>query len=257
MPAVPDRAQPGKAQSAPELREVWGVLSSDERHRAFDALPRTEREDFFLSLSAREQAQLVLEFPAHRRRVWMRLLAPDDAVDLIQEAPPEERETLVDVLDDFGRREVRALLAYAEDAAGGLMSPRFARARPDMTPEEAITYLRKQAREHLETVQYIYVTDEQQRLLGVLSVRQLFEARADRLVSDIMTTEVVTVGEDLDQEAVSHLFAQHDLAAIPVVDAQHRIKGIVTVDDIVDVFQEEATEDIQKFGGMEALDAPY
>ncbi|MGE3512064.1 MAG: CBS domain-containing protein, partial [Vicinamibacterales bacterium] len=196
MPAVPDHSGALGALSASELREAWGVLSRDERHRAFDALPRTEREDFFLSLSAREQAQLILEFPSHRRRVWMRLLAPDDAADLIQETPSEERETLVAVLDDFARKEVRALLAYAEDAAGGLMSPRFARARADMTPEEAITYLRKQAREHLETVQYIYVTDDQQRLLGVLSLRQLFEAPPGRLVRDVMATDVVTVGED-------------------------------------------------------------
>jgi magnesium transporter len=257
MSAAPDNPGIVSDHSTLDLRDAWSGLSSEARHEAFDALPRTEREDFFLTLSARDQAQLILEFPPDRRRVWMRLLAPDDAADLIQEAPSADREALVDVLDDFTRKEVRALLAYAEDAAGGLMSPRFARARPDMTPDEAITYLRKQAREHAETVQYIYVTDDQQRLLGVLSLRELFEAPSDRLVKDVMTTDIVTVGETVDQEVVSRLFAEHDLAAMPVLDAMGRIKGIVTVDDIVDVVQEEATEDIQKFGGMEALDAPY
>ena len=99
--------------------------------------------------------------------------------------------------------------------------------------------------------------DAQQHLLGVVSLPRAVPGRAGKRVRDVMQTDVVTVREDMDQEAVSRLFAQHDLMAIPVVDAEGRMKGIVTVDDIVDVVQEEATEDIQKLGGMEALDAPY
>jgi magnesium transporter len=137
------------------------------------------------------------------------------------------------------------------------MNPRFARLRPDATVDEAISYLRRQARERLETIYYVYVLDEQQRLLGVVSFRELFAAPPDRRVRDIMHVDVVTVREDQDQESVSRVFAQHDLAAIPVLDAEDRVKGIVTVDDIVDVVEEEATEDIQKVGGMEALGVPY
>src|SRR5581483_7358734 len=146
---------------------------------------------------------------------------------------------------------------YAEDRAGGLMSPRYARVRPDMTVDEAITYLRRQARENLETIYYAYVLDAAQHILGVVSFRELFTARPEQRVRDIMELDVVTVPEDMDQESVSQLFARHDLAVIPVVDDEGRMKGIVTVDDIVDVVQEEATEDIQKIGGTEALDAPY
>ena len=244
-------------KSAADLRDAWALLSPEERHQAFDLLPRTEREDFFLSLSAREQARMILNFPAHRRRVWMRLLPPDDSADLVQEAPSEERENLLELLDDFSRKEVRALLAYAEDAAGGLMNPRFARVRPNMTTDEAISYLRRQTREHAETVQYIYVTDISQRLLGVSSFRELFAATPGTLVRDIMNTDLVMAGENDDQESVSRLFAEYNLVAIPVVDAEGHMKGIVTLNDIVDVVQEEATEDIQKYGGMEALDAPY
>jgi len=243
--------------TAADLRDAWPLLSAEERHPAFDQLPRTEREDFFISLSAREQARMLLEFPPHRRRVWMRLLAPDDAVDLIQEAPPEDREGLLELLDDFTRKEIRALLAYAEDEAGGLMNPRYARVRADMTADEAISYLRRQTREHAETVQYVYVTAPDRRLMGVLSFRDLFAALPGTPVRDIMNTDLVTVGETDDQESVSRLFAEYNLAAIPVVDGEGRMKGIVTLDDIVDVVQEEATEDIQKYGGMEALDAPY
>jgi magnesium transporter len=126
-----------------------------------------------------------------------------------------------------------------------------------MSVDEAITYLRRQARERLETIYYMYVLDAEQRLLGVVSFRDLFAAPPEKKVRDIMHTEVVTAPESMDQEALSRLFAEHNFLAIPVIDAERHVKGIVTVDDIVDVVQEEATEDIQKIGGMEALDAPY
>ena len=255
-PVIPSEDLSG-INSAAELRDAWALLAPEESNQVFDRLPRTEREDFFLSLSAREQAKMLLDFPSHRRRVWMRLLPPDDSADLIQEAPQEEQENLLELLDDFSRKEVRALLAYAEDEAGGLMNPRFARVRPNMTADEAISYLRRQTREHVETVQYIYVTDISQRLLGVSSFRELFTAIPGTLVRDIMNTDLVTAGENDDQESVSRLFAEYNLVAIPVVDAEGHMKGIVTLNDIVDVVQEEATEDIQKYGGMAALDAPY
>jgi magnesium transporter len=175
----------------------------------------------------------------------------------VQEADEEEREGLLAQLDDQTRREVMALLAYAEDDAGGLMNPRYARVRADVSVDEAISYLRRQAREHLENVYYVYVNDADQHLVGVVSLRELFAASADRTVRDVMSTEVVSARADMDQEELGRLFAEHDLQAIPVVDAEGRMQGIVTVDDIVDVLQEEATEDIQKIGGTEALEAPY
>lgn len=240
-----------------ELYDAWPALSRDERAEGFRMLPRAEAEEFWLALAARDQAQVLLELPPEERRSWIRLLPPDDAADLIQETPADEHSRLAALLDEATRKEVSALLAYAEDEAGGLMSPRFARVRPDMTVDEAIAYLRRQARERLETIYYVYVLDEQQRLLGVVSFRELFAAATHKKVREVMHTEVITVREESDQEVVSRLFAEHDLMAIPVVDAENRVKGIVTVDDIVDVVQEEATEDIQKLGGMEALDAPY
>jgi magnesium transporter len=136
------------------------------------------------------------------------------------------------------------------------MNPRFARLRPDMTVDEAISYLRLQSR-RMETVYYAYVLDAGQRLQGVVSFRDLFTADGRALVSEVMNPNVISVTEQTDQEEVARLFASEDLSAIPVVDDAGRMKGIVTVDDIVDVVQEEATEDIQKFGGMEALDGPY
>jgi magnesium transporter len=252
-----EEVRPDQPLSAEGLREFWPVLSAEERWESFRRLPREEAADFFLGLTARGQAGLFAAMAARERRLWARLLAPDDAVDVIQEVASELREEILGLLDDRTRREVQALLAYREDAAGGLMSPRYARVRPEMTVAEAIEYLRKQARERLETIYYAYVVDPEQRLLGAVSLRELFLAPDLQPVREIMQSDVITVGEETDQEAVAKLIAQHDLVAVPVLDAGGRIKGIVTVDDIVDVVQEEATEDIQKLAGMEALEAPY
>ncbi len=240
-----------------ELREVWPILSSEDRVDGFRLLSREDADDFFMSLSSYGQSDIILGVPPGERRLWMRQLAPDDAADVLLEVEPEERSELLSLLDEPTRREVTALLAYAEDDAGGLMNPRFARVRPDMIVDEAISYLRRQARDQIETIYYIYVLDSEQCLRGVVSFRQLFRVPGHKRVDEVMETDVVSLPEDMDQEAVARLMAQHDLGAMPVVDAEGHMKGIVTVDDIVDVVEEEATEDIQKIGGMEALEAPY
>jgi len=257
----PVAAEPVAAEddhlSPDELRDAWPLLDLDERADGLRVLEREEAEEFFIGTSGHDQAQLLLHFRPGQRRQWMRLLEPDDVADVIQEAGEDNKQALLGLLDAPTRKEVLALLAYAEDEAGGLMSTRFARLRPQMTADEALSYLRRQARAALETIYVAYVVDAEQRLLGVVSFRDLFAADPKKLVSDIMTTEVVRVSDEMDQETVSRVFAEHDLNVIPVVDKDGKMKGIVTVDDIVDVVQEEATEDIQKFGGLEALDLPY
>jgi magnesium transporter len=240
-----------------ELKEAWSILSDEERAEGFRLLPRPDAEELFLSLAARDQMRLVVALPPPERRSWLRLLPPDDAADLIQEADPDERESLLQLLDDQTRKEVTALLAYSEDDAGGLMNPRYVRVRPTMTVDEAISYLRKQARERIETLYYAYVLDAAQHLLGVVSFRDLFAAPPNKTIADVMHKDLVVAKEEMDQEALSRLFSEARLLAVPVVDSEGRMKGIVTADDIVDVVQEEATEDIQKLGGVAALDAPY
>jgi magnesium transporter len=243
--------------TAMAVREVWSILPPPERLDAFHHLSRGESDDFFLGLSAQDQAGMLHAMVRGERRLWFRLLAPDDAADVIQHLPETERANFLEMLDEGTRREVTALLAYAEDAAGGLMSPRFARLRAEMSVGEAIRYLRRQARQKLETIYYAYVLTPDQRLLGVVSFRDLFRAPEDQPLTEVMHTEVLSVPDSMDQESVARLIARHNLHAVPVVDADGRMKGIVTVDDIVDVVQQAATEDIQKLGGLEALDTPY
>lgn len=241
-----------------ELHDAWPLLSISDRVEGFTLLVHEESEDLFYRLNAREQAELIMALPSNRRRVWVRLLAPDDAADVIQETENEaDRQALLEMMDESARKEVLALLAYAEDDAGGLMSPRFARLRPDMTVDAAVSYLRLQRPEHLETIYYAYVLDNQQKLLGVVSLRDLVCSPPKQLVREIMETDIVSVRAETDQEHLANVFAEHDLSAIPVLDDEGRMKGIVTVDDIVDVVREEATEDMQKLAAAAALDAPY
>jgi magnesium transporter len=240
------------------LRESWVGLTPHERQEAFAKLAREDAEEFFLSLSAHDQAEILHWVSPQLKRSWVRLLALDDAVDLIQELEDaEEREQILALFDVQARREVTALLAYSEDDAGGLMNPEFVRLRPDMQVDAAILYLRAQIKEHAETIYYGYVLDSQQKLLGVVSFRELFSAAPSKLVREVMHTDLVTIPAEMDQEEVSQRFSTFDLMAMPVINAEGRMVGVVTFDDIVDVVREEATEDIQKFGGMEVLDAPY
>jgi magnesium transporter len=241
-----------------KLLEAWDSLSEEERVEAFHHLPRSQADDFFFALAPRDQSHLILSLPPGERRIWMRLLAPDDATDLIQQTPEYDRPGLLSLLDETAIREVLALLAYKEDEAGGLMSPRFARLRPEMPIDEAIAYLRRQAQSGLvETVHYAYALDSEQHLLGVVTFRRLFSGQKDQTVRDIMRTDITSAPEEMDQEALANLFAEQHLLAVPIVDSENRMKGIVTADDIVDVVEEEASEDIQKIGGMEALGTPY
>ena len=161
------------------------------------------------------------------------------------------------MLDQSTRNEVMALLVYAQDVAGGLMNPRYVQVRTEMSVDEAISYIRRRSREQPVPINYIYVLDREQHLLGTVSMRELFQAPPKQKVQDVMHTQLITIAENTDQEEISVLFGTHNLLALPVVDKLGRMKGVVTADDIVEVVQEEATEDIQKMGGSEALDAPY
>ena len=190
------------AVQAQDLSDAWPFLDAEERLEGFRLLGPEEAEHFFVALDAREEYELLTTFTPAERQLWMRQLAPDDAADVVQAASANERDALLGALDAPARREVTALLAYAEDEAGGLMSPRYVRLRPDMTVDEAIAYLRRAARERVETIYYIYVLDAEMRLLGVASFRELFAAPPEKLVRDIMRSRVVTVRDEIGRAHV-------------------------------------------------------
>ena len=237
----------------------WDGIPSNQHRKIFTKLDRWSAEELFLKVSTQGQAELFCGLPEFDRKSWIRLLPPDDAADLIQELPEQDRLHALDLLDQPTRMEVLGLMAYKEDVAGGLMNPRYARLRSDMTTDQALRYLREQTRAQVETIYYAYVLDGSQRLLGAVSLRELFSASPDKKVNEIMATgdQMVFVRENQPQEEIARLFSQKEHRALPVLDDEGHMKGIITVDDIVHIVQEEATEDIQKMGGMEAFDEPY
>ena len=187
------------------LASSWSALGIGERKQKFSSLPRTDAEELFLSLTIHDQAELIWEFPALEKRSWVRLLAPDDVADVIQEIGLESRDEILNLLDPQTRREVTALLAYAEDNAGGLMSSRYARLRPEMTVDEAISYLRIQAKTQVETIYYAYVLDQNQVLKGVVSFRELFAANPSKFVREIMKEDIIKI--PVNFTITSHRFA--------------------------------------------------
>lgn len=240
-----------------DLVELWPTLTANERKTYFFSLEKSLGEELFLSLSAPDQKELLLGLSNEQVKSWIRFLPPDDAADFIQHHPEEQRKNILSFLDTKRQHEVLGLLAYAEDAAGGLMTSEYIRLRPDMSVTEAIGYLRAQAKSHIKSY-YTYVLDPNQILLGIISIREILFEPNDRQIRDIMNKDFIFVTEDMSSEDVARVFAKNSrLLAVPVIDKAGTMKGIVTHDDIAWVVEKAATEDIQKIGGMEALDAPY
>ena len=182
--------------------------------------------------------------------------SPDDRVDLLERMDPEQVERLLPLVAQAERSDIRRLLSFPEDSAGSIMTTEYASLPEDISVNEAIERLRQQAPDR-ETIYYVYVLDEERHLLGFVTLRELILARPDARLGDIMTRSVISVRVDDDQEVVANELARYDFIAIPVVDNQHRLVGIVTHDDVLDVVQQEATEDVHRLGAVEPLEDSY
>jgi magnesium transporter len=257
VPVAPIHPETSDRITEIEVRDTWPLLSRADRALAFHLLSREQAGDFFLALGSADQAELLTTMAPAERRTWLRALPPDDAADVIQATTEVDRASLLALLDEATRREVSGLLAHAEDRAGGLMDPRYSRLRADMTVDEALRYLRQQLRERRHSLPYAYVLDPEQRLLGVVPFWQLLVENGVAKIRDVMRTDVISIPQDTPQEDVARKFEQHHLKALPIVDGEGRMRGVITVDDVVAIVRESATEDIQKIGGVEALDEPY
>lgn len=253
----PPKSSAGERTTLTDLRATWPAMSGQDRIEGFFLLPQGHARQLYLSLDPHTQGEILRELPEPERTQWLKLLPPDDIADVCQAILPEEGPPLLKLLDPKTREEVETLMQYSAQAAGGIMSPRFAHLPKHVTVDEALRRLRRQATEHAETIYYVYVLENDGRLVGVCSFREIFIARGSARITEIMHTDLIVSSEQVDQEAVARLFEAHDLIALPVVTADGIMKGVITVDDIMDVVEEEATEDAQKFGGMEALDLPY
>jgi magnesium transporter len=181
---------------------------------------------------------------------------PDDATDIFAEVDRTVGEGILVQMEPAEAAEIRELMSYPPDTAGGIMTPAFVAVSPDLRADQTVAALRRVA-EEAETVNYVYVTDPDEHLLGVLSLHKLVLTRPETRVRDLMFRDPVTVRVDTDQEAAARILTERDLLALPVVDFDGRLVGIITADDVADVLEEEATEDIERLGGSQPLDEPY
>jgi magnesium transporter len=224
-------------------------LSALPVERAADVLEYLNedlRTDVLETMSARQAAELVTE------------MTPDDRADALEDLEEESAEEILSEIPAAERAETEKLLAYEPDTAGGLMTTEFVSVSEDTPVDEALAAVRRIARsERREAMNAIYTTDAAGRLQGVMSLRELLAAPEGGKVLDIAWEEVQTVPLTADREEVARVTREYDLVAVPVVDENGVIQGVVTVDDVIDALVEEHTEDVQRFGGMEALDEPY
>jgi len=230
-----------------EPEEAWQVLSH------CSALKQAEIFAFF---SMHVQVAMVDSIPPERLSRIIEEMSADDRVDLLERMDPEHVERLLRFVAQAERADIRKLLSYPEGSAGSIMTTEYAWLPSDVTAQEALERLRLQAPTR-ETIYYIYVTDDSRHLIGFISLGQLIQARLNTKVSELMQRDVISVRVDDDQEDVAHETLKYGFIAIPVVDNQNRLVGIITHDDAAAVSQEEATEDAYLAGGMTPLEDSY
>ncbi|MBI9105973.1 MAG: magnesium transporter [Spirochaetales bacterium] len=232
-----------------EIIGEWGTFNTEDALKIMLNLPLEAKVDLLNSLSNTEQEKLIESLSAQSINQILSEMDPDDLTDFIQSVSPEVRKEAWNSLSEKAKKETLFLLRFDEDDAAGLMTPRYLAVRADISVSQAINFVRKGAVE-VETVYYIYVLDEFQRLLGVLSLRDLLKSDDHMLINDIMQRNYVSVREETDQEEVAKTLETYNLIAVPVVDSRNQLLGIVTFDDIIDVIREEHTEDTYKMGAM-------
>ncbi|MEO7520965.1 MAG: magnesium transporter, partial [Gemmatimonas sp.] len=241
-----DLADVAEAMPEQSVRAFLAALGKERAAEVLEYLDEDLRTHFLEELTASEAASIVAE------------MTPDERADALEELDEEIADDILSELEPEDKAETERLLQYDPYTAGGLMTTEFVSVDDAMTVEAALQAVRAIARGGRREAMYtVYATDPLGRLRGVLSLRELLAAVEGTRITDLAWSEVVSVGPHTLQEEVSRLTSNYDLVALPVVDPEGRLLGVVTVDDVIDVIQEEGTEDAQKFGGMEALEEPY
>ncbi len=245
-----------KNWSAGDLAELMEPLSAAKEAVIFRLLPREQAAGVFSYLSEERQEELLKAMAREEVAGILNAMSPDDRTSLLEELPANVIQQLLNLLSVKERAVASQLLGYEEDSVGRLMTPDFVRVRPQWTISQALEHIRRYGKDS-ETMSMIYVIDDNDKLVDDLRIRQVLLAAPTDKVADLMDSRYVYLKATDNREAAVEAFKDSDLNALPVTDKEDTLIGIVTVDDILDVAEEEATEDIQKMGGSEALDEPY
>ena len=222
----------------------------------FRLLPKELAAETFVEMEPEAQELLIQGFSDNELKEVVDELYVDDAVDIVEEMPANVVKRILKQADPEMRKMINEILKYPDDSAGSIMTTEYVSLRPDMTAEEAIKRIRRTGVDK-ETIYTCYVTDKNRKLIGMISLRTLLLCEDDDVLEEVMEPNVISVNTLEDQESVAQMMAKYDWAAMPVVDQENRLVGIVTVDDAIDVIQEETTEDFEKLAGMTPTDKPY
>jgi len=234
-------------------------LTPAELSRLFTFLGDETLATLLSRLDDRDAAGILTRMSAAQAADILEQIDPDDATDIFAEVEntnPAAAGTIMIEMDPDEAAEIRDLMAYGSDTAGGIMTPAFVAVFPELRADETITALRKVAAE-AETVNYVYVVDRSEKLIGVLSLHSLVLSRPETPVRELMARDTWSIEVDEDQEVAARIMTERDLLSLPVVDHDGRLLGIITHDDISDIIEEEATEDIERLGGSQPLEIPY
>ncbi len=234
-----------------DIADVLEQVDQEHRNRLLGLIDNVMAAESLSEVEPEKQAEVVATMSEVRASRILEVMPPDEATDLLGTLPRDKAERLLNIMGVQEARVIRELLGYEEHTAGGRMTPGFIAARGHLTREECIAVLRAEA-PSAETIYYVYVRDDEGRLKGVLSLRDLLVAEPGTRLEDMMLTDVVTVNVDDDQEMVADLISKYNLLALPVTDDDNILKGIVTVDDMIDVLRLETAEDISHIGGIPA-----
>ena len=231
-----------------DIFDIMEYLEEDMKVKLFEVLPIDMSASILEECDVEFFKTILSKIDIEHRKNILELMSLDDMADILSQLEEDEREGVMELLSQEDADDVKELLIYEEESAGGIMTTGYIEVNKDMTAKDAIEHMRENAKD-AETIYYIYVVDNQERLVGVISLRELITARDSNIVADLMSENIISVYVDEDREEAVRLVSKYNLVAIPVIDRQKRLKGIITVDDIIDVMEEEATEDMYKFAG--------
>ncbi len=239
-----------------DIAEVLNDLDENKAIVLFRLLPKDLASETFVEMDSKMQEILVKAFTDKELSSILNELFVDDTLDIIEEMPSSLVVRILRLAGSETRDMINKLLGFPKDSAGSIMTPEYISLREKMTCEEAMKKIRKQALDK-ETIYSLYVTDDQKKLLGIVSARDLIIHEPKEKIGDFMQENIISAHTHTDKEEVSQLLSKYDLLAIPIVDSENRINGIVTIDDAVDVIQEEASEDISKMAAITPTTKPY
>ena len=239
-----------------DMAEAFSGLSDQTLPLVFRLLPKELAAETFVEMEPEQQATLIRGFSDSELKAVVEELYVDDAVDLVEEMPANVVYRILAQADPQTRSSINEILQYPEDSAGSVMTTELVELRGTMTAAQAIAHIRAVGLDK-ETINTCYITDEGHKLLGVVSIRTLILADEGALCRDLMNANVVSVTTQEDQEAVAQMFSKYNFYALPVVDGDGRLVGIVTVDDAMDILEAETTEDMEKMAAISPSDRPY